>query len=740
MIWMAKIHELLDEIDDLNKKIEDEDKNLSIRKSERNSRIRELEESKKRAAHHKDPLSVQKFETQIRRLKNQSNSSNKEKFLLEIKACQREISYNITEYYKNNHTINDIFEIENTPKDIQEKLLMESNFGLNTGYLFVDETEEDEYNWEYRNPFLNFKIISSTLDDLESKLRKKREQLIEFDEELAKKSKNRDSIIYQKKINEYLNDLNISYYSYSTLPVFKNLKKFANKFNEEQITELCNFFNEDFDYKYRYLDDFQYILKANECRFDESFYDDVYKKLIDKGLNSLSNLHYSPISLSGLGENFTKEQIDKYYNYVIEHHYKNFDDFDNILKLNEDNFDESSFEKYYQEIIDNGIDLLNDSATLYESNIFNSFKICAEKFNVSQVNSLYEYIFYQSNYKFLCDFDYILKANGEEYIDMFFEKSYNEILNDCKSTDLDYSGNVFNYLNSNSDRLSEEQINNLIETISKNNQLSGFADGFINFLECNEEKINIPTDIIHNDIIEGRLEFLNNINTCKNVSKIIDDLSYFTESFNEKQLNLLIKIIVHNNNVYGFAFDFKKFLSQIKNKFDISISEICSKIVNQKTIFLMENKTQPICPDVFDDLRVYSNYFDEKSIERFYDASKKKNYIEYYPEIVYEILSSNNKYLNIDDELVNMEIDMKLKELKELHFGYPTAKKILQNLEINADKFTEDQINRLCEISISNKQVYDCHICRDSLRSILNENKGIVDEGLYNRVFEKNNL
>ena len=54
--------------------------------------------------------------------------------------------------------------------------------------------------------------------------------------------------------------------------------------------------------------------------------------------------------------------------------------------------------------------------------------------------------------------------------------------------------------------------------------------------------------------------------------------------------------------------------------------------------------------------------------------------------------------------------------------------------------FTSEQINRLCVISIENSQIYKCFICTDSLKFILENNLGKIDEELYEEVRIKNNI
>ena len=75
--------------------------------------------------------------------------------------------------------------------------------------------------------------------------------------------------------------------------------------------------------------------------------------------------------------------------------------------------------------------------------------------------------------------------------------------------------------------------------------------------------------------------------------------------------------------------------------------------------------------------------------------------------------------------------------MKLITFGYSKAKKLLDILVDNANFFTISQINRFCQISLTNSQVYNCYKCRDSVIYILNANKSKISEDLYNEVLNK---
>lgn len=74
------------------------------------------------------------------------NTDNIHPLKSEIKAHQKKITQIIIDCYKDGLRINEIFEKENVPSDIRDNWLSSSNFGKNTGYLFVDLIKNDKKN------------------------------------------------------------------------------------------------------------------------------------------------------------------------------------------------------------------------------------------------------------------------------------------------------------------------------------------------------------------------------------------------------------------------------------------------------------------------------------------------------------------------------------------------------------------------------------------------------------------
>ena len=148
----TSINELIDKIDNLNKQIENEPKNSKKRKYEIESKIEKIKMEKNHAGFRNDFSLVKKYKSQIEQLEKEKKLGFVLKFKSEIKNCQNQIVDIILDYYKNGIYIDDIIKLEDIHSNTSERWLNLSNFGKNTGYLFIDNIEEEEYNWIYSNP------------------------------------------------------------------------------------------------------------------------------------------------------------------------------------------------------------------------------------------------------------------------------------------------------------------------------------------------------------------------------------------------------------------------------------------------------------------------------------------------------------------------------------------------------------------------------------------------------------
>ena len=187
------INELLKQIDDLNKKIEIESRKDLKRKLMIQDEIKELENERSKAGFRGDGLTVEKYNIEIKKLNHQISQTPVLSLESQIKACKQKITSIIINYYKKGKRIDEILEIEGVPQNIRDEWINSSNFGKDTGYLFVNPTNKsNENNWEYFNPITGVKVEGKSISNLKLKVNRYHENLIAFDDRLTKKSINKD--------------------------------------------------------------------------------------------------------------------------------------------------------------------------------------------------------------------------------------------------------------------------------------------------------------------------------------------------------------------------------------------------------------------------------------------------------------------------------------------------------------------------------------------------------------------
>ena len=129
-------------------------------------------------------------------------------FKSKIQYHKQEILDIIVDYYNHNITIDEIIVKENIPSAIYEKWFEISDFGKNTGYLFVKNISYDGMYWCYSNPINKVIFNSTTLNELKEQIIDNDEILLKFDDDLIIQSENRDVLICQGIIDEKLWNLN----------------------------------------------------------------------------------------------------------------------------------------------------------------------------------------------------------------------------------------------------------------------------------------------------------------------------------------------------------------------------------------------------------------------------------------------------------------------------------------------------------------------------------------------------
>ena len=677
MDWfsMSRINELYAEMDDLNKKINDEDFNYLKRRALIDDEIERLEGEKTRAGFNKDKLSVEKFQSQILQLKEDRKQDYLEDYKSQLTDCKKQISDIIFDYYKNGKVIEDIFKIEEVSYNIQHELLKSSNFGKNTGYLFVDEIDEGSDNWAYFNPVRDIEITSKTLKDLKYAIIKSGDDFLGFDSVLAERTHEKDLLICQGLIREAIDRLNDDYF-YNNHEAINVLKRYANKFTEDQLLELYEFIKDNINY----YADFNYILDYNEDEFDENFFNKIYAGIIDSGIGELEYAYSSEVNIifecfEEYSYKFSKRQILKLYEFFSKHHVRHtyYDTFKGILEANMDKLDDGLLDEIYAGLIDDGIDELKrsdlDSVTILD--IFNRLNIFADRLTREQSNMLIHIVLNNFNlYNFKEPFNDIVDFTMEKFNSTLSEKLYNDLIDKrleaLKEIDHfhNYSKKIISVLRDFADRLNEDWLIDLCNVISDNPYITGFSKDFEAILESTDESFE--------DLID-----------------------------------------------YG---------------------TICRKILNTRMDILTSSEPIQVSYDLFQDLRFYANKFSSRQVNRFCRIVVNNDYTDYYAEDISAILSVNKKSLdgrNVD-LIYEMRIDYNLDRLENLTFGFTTAKEILGHLEEYSNEFSKKQITRLCHIAINNSQVYECWICTGRLHRILSDNSYQIDSQLYDEVARKN--
>ena len=832
---MSTINELYLQIEDLKKKIKEEPRKRLKRKLMIEDQIKQLEEEKRRSGLHGYFASVQKFNTQIKKLQNESAGGQVYEYESEIKVSRHKLLDLIVDYYTNGHDIEDIFQIEDVSQNIQDELLNNCNFGKTTGFLFVDEIDNDEdNNWRYYNPIYNIEYKSKTIDDLEYQIKSHDEVFLIFDNDLVDKSRNKDLKLYQINIDKTITNLkdcdDISH-------AFKNLKEYNDKFSEKQIIAIYEFLLED-TIDYELMIEFIEILEANLNKLDEETINKIYQDIIDIGIKRLNNpdkyddniytrsyflrdtrsyflrdtrsyfLRDIFDCLKKLSTYFGEKQIVSLYNFLTEKS-ENYDYFYDVDYILDDYEDETFLDKIRQDIIDDGIGKVRDSNPYYLNDIFKCLKEYSNYFSKSQIIKLYKSL---DSFKYFSTFNSILNKNKDKFDETEFNNLYTEIidkgLNQLGNSDyspyyqifscfnlisdkftkdqiirlynqiikdINYYGNFKKILNDNSDKFSQEEmdeiycglIDNGIEKLKNPNidqdeisdvfdslnyysfkfsskqirrlcaivtdDIYGFNKRFISILENSDDEYNE----VYKNIINQRTNALKDLDTHNNVSKyLIKDLRYLTNKFNETQLNKLTTVVISNPNICNFAYDFIYILKS-NNAENNTIYE---KIIDTRIKHLTNIDSRFSC--TLNDLKVFAYKFNKTQINTFNKIIQDEKYISCCAEDILSILSANKNNLDesYQEKITEMRINVKLNKLNNIVFGYRDARLILEDLQHYADSFNESQLIRLCNIAITNSQVYNCDYCDRSLRRILSQNKDKIDKKLYKETVLKNNL
>jgi len=559
---MSKINEMLNRIDELNNQIEEEPKISSRRKLKIDIQIDELEEEKRHAGFHSDPATVQQCVSKIKMLQAEKSIDYVAKYKSEIEYCKKEIVNVIIEYYKKGNDIHDIIKLENIPQSVSNNWLSLSNFGENSGYLFVDFIDGEKHKWHYSNPITEFGFYSSTLDGLKTQIKKSDGVLFVFDNNLANESKNKDLKIYAKIINRKLDNLK-DFKFHNAQEIFSYLKINANKFNKEQVTQLCEIMIGN-PLLNRYSDDFKYIINVNKDKLDEKFIDKVYKEIIDKILwrfRSFGNMGDIFSELSGYVDKLSKNQIILLCDSIIKNDdvFYYCDDFEYIFSFIEDNFDDINLNAFYRTIINDNITFLKDINSdnddvsediMYDLSKFADY-IDGEQFlNISNtiVNNV-------QIYNFAEEFNNIVEVAEKNYPDINFDKIYRDIINSriqgLKDGDVS-ARRVFGDLGAISHKFTENQFKEFYNIVEDKNLSNYFNGNHLNSFLKNKSNFNETVTVkLYQLLIDYKLNELNNLTFgYPDAKRILGSLGQYASVFTTDQINSLCIISIENSQIY----------------------------------------------------------------------------------------------------------------------------------------------------------------------------------------------
>lgn len=712
----TSINELIDKIDNLNKQIENEPKNSKKRKYEIESKIEKIKMEKNHAGFRNDFSLVKKYKSQIEQLEKEKKLGFVLKFKSEIKNCQNQIVDIILDYYKNGIYIDDIIKLEDIHSNTSERWLNLSNFGKNTGYLFIDNIEEEEYNWIYSNPITEIQFKSKTLEELIIDIKTKNEILFIFDNQLADNSNNKDLTLYHKAIDSKLTDLE-NYEISNANDDFDYLKMYAEKFDGYQIRRFCQIMIDN--PKLNYSTDFNYILDINKDKFDKIFLEDIYCKIIDSKLKILSRSYHEDEIISDLreySEKFNKNQLITLCNYLVDKEDISFyfDDLNYILNVNANQIDCNEF---YKNFIDRHIEKLNDDDMSYwdKSRLLKDLNLYADKFSKKQILQLFDLIF--DNYNVSNHYiKNILELNREnidsEYYNKFYEKIINECFNELNTDDVDSDDVeiIFEDLRVCANYFNQNQIFKLCDLIfEKEYILTNFED-FNYILDVNKNRLDdIDFDEIYYNLIEDGLNMLEDSNLeCNATSNLFKYLKSYSSNFTSNQLNKLCDIVIKNPNLCCFANDFKEIVSERINELNSDYSEIISEIISVRINLLKDFDPNIVnSGNIINDLRQFEYDFTNEQLDKLCEVIINNSDIINFAHDFNHILKVNEDTYDRDYDEIHCQIINKRIQKIRVQISNEDLCNIFKDLNEYSMKITENQMKTICEI-VNDKKLNYC--------------------------------
>ena len=559
---MSKINEMLNKIDELNNQIEEEPKNSSRRKLKIDIQIDELEEEKRHAGFHSDPATVQQCVSKIKMLQAEKSIDYVAKYESEIEYCKKEIVNVIKDYYKKGKDIHEIIKIENIPQSVSNNWLSLSNFGENSGYLFVDFIDGEKHKWHYSNPITEIDLCSSTLDGLKTQIKKNDEVLFIFDNYLANESNNKDLKIYSEIINRKLDNLKDFTFS-NAQEVFRYLNINASKFNKEQVIQLCEIMIRN-PLLNRYSDDFNHIIDVNKDNVDEKFIEGVYKEIIDKILwrfRSFGNMGDIFSELRGYVVKLSKNQIKLLCDSIIKNDnvFYYCEDFEYIFGFIENNFEDINLNEFYRTIINDNItflkDINSDNDDVSEDIMYDLSKF-ADYIDEDQFLNLSNTIIINVQiYNFAEWFNNIVEVVEKNYPDINFDEIYRDIIDSriqgLKDGDVS-ARRVFGDLGAISHSFTETQFKEFYNIVEEKNLSNYFNGNHLNSFLRNKSNFNETITVkLYQLLIDYKLTELDNlVFGYPEAKRILGSLGQYASVFTTDQINRLCIISIENSQIY----------------------------------------------------------------------------------------------------------------------------------------------------------------------------------------------
>ena len=591
-------------------------------------------------------------------------------------------------------------------------------------YEQYEGTKEKFISWLFINFYsIIFEIQNKDINVFYSEEKAKIDNFFEdLNENSEKYNYIKNQIELNNKFSNQIEILIIFYYRFYNFDKFVEFLLKNKYFDFVKINKIGNFNKEEYSKIISKIEDVEDL--KNIFKFFDN-YNDLFNVLIDNE-NKISNIlnnsnikikHYEHYNTEEKKIDFLYQLLYKYkkiykyielnnYNFIndliketinlfeiFEYDKNYFDEFIEKYKLLNENLPEKIKDEYLEKIFDE-IKNSNKWNNLFIIKfIFNDQKINKNKYkkkysdifkkiNVQKINK--NFVNLWKEYNFLNNFDDINDIKVIFKIFLFKTKDFLtlnyllELFIDIKEIDLEYYFEKLNDIISNN--------NNYI--YYKNEPLSEFLSKFLNKLKENNKENEIEK--IYHSLSENIID----------KDELINLFCFLYENFeNEKILNIIIKILNANKNLFIQVLEIikdiskrKKFLEKLNNEYIINDNDFFDKEISENFQILYELNEKN--EDIFNQ-EEFSNYdYIKKTKEKIKKIKENiRNENLNYNQI--KLLSTNNifnriKILFITESLINKKneyykdeekkIESKINEIKDYYNN--NIKKFEENLNV----------------------------------------------------------